>query len=756
MATYLYKWLKQKYLLIKNLQGFSLWHGLLSAVLYVLLIGGEMPILYAQQNKADSLEKLLLTTPLDTQRVNILNQLSFAIYSINPDKSKTYADTSLLLAQKHKFQKGIAQSYVNLGQYHRQKGDFSQALTYLVQGLEIFETIKFTEGIGNTYITIGLINGQQSNFSQAHEYHLKALALYEKQKNIEKIAVCLANIGTTYTLQNEYNLALEYHFKALPMSQLAKDEWREMLCYHNIGTVYSKKNSHDTALIYFNKAIALAKTINIPIGRILIAMGDTYLSQKKYDLAIITLTNSIQSFEKISNKYHLTEANNLVGKAYLSTNQRDSALFFYQKALHLATNIGAKAFRSVAYQGISQYYQQKKQIDSAFFYQSKYIDLRDSIYNEEIYKKATFAKSAYDLNQKQYEIDILQEQHQNEVIIRNLIIVVSILLLLSLAYIFYNSQKIKKVNLLLHQQHLEIQAKTEDIILKSEEIMMQNEELQQQQKEIMTQRELIQTQNENLSMQNIKVSQSILAAHMIQKAILPPQSKIDNLFPENFIYYKPKDVVGGDFYWFEKKEAITIVAAIDCTGHGVPGAFMTLIVNGLMERLVRFTAITTPANLLTDIHIALNNLLQENEEQGGNGMDIAIIFLTDLDKHTKQVMYAGAKNDIFIYQEDTTNLQIIKSNRNSVGGNLNPHQVLFTNHVVNLPANSIVYMGSDGLADQNNLQRMRFSKKRLIQTITNVMHKPLPLQKQEITTELEKFMGKQAQRDDILLLGLRM
>lgn len=710
----------------------------------------------AQQNKADSLEKLLPQQMPDTTRVNVLNQLAFSIYSINPDKSRKYADEALETAKKNNFQTGVGFAYINIGQYYRQKGEFAKALENLTKALEVFERIKHVDGVGNAYITIGLINGQQSNFSQAHEFHMKALKLYESIDAKDKVAVCLSNIGYTYLLQNEHNLALEYYFKSLPISKAANDTWREVLCYNNIGSAYSKKGEYDTALVYFKRSIDLAKVINLPTGRTLIAMGETYLSKKAYQQSLQTLAQALESFEKTSNKYYIAESSNALGKTYLAANQIDSALFFYKKGLSFSQVVGARAFISKAYEGVSKAYNKKNQIDSAYKYQTKFVALKDSIYNEEIFRKTAFAKFAYDLDKKQTEIAILQEQHSKEVVVRNMIIAFAILMIGGSVMMYRNSKKLQKAYNMLNLQNVEIQKKTNEIIVKSDEIMVQNEELQQQQEEIMAQRELIESQNAELSVQNEKISQSILAALTIQKSILSSDSKIRSLFADYFIYYKPKDVVSGDFYWFGKRDNTVVAAAMDCTGHGVPAAFMTMIINGLMERLVLFTPLVTPGELLMELHYALNRLLQQQETGDDNGMDVAIVYMNEATKNSVSIQYSGAKNDIFIVRHETKTLEVIKASRKSIGGKQNIKNEPFANHTLELSKGSYIYMGSDGFADQNNAKRERFGKQRLIDCVTKVMHKSLPEQLDYLTSEMHEFQQGEAQRDDMLLIGLKL
>jgi serine phosphatase RsbU (regulator of sigma subunit) len=327
-----------------------------------------------------------------------------------------------------------------------------------------------------------------------------------------------------------------------------------------------------------------------------------------------------------------------------------------------------------------------------------------------------------------------------------------------------------------YQFEKKLLAQNEEMKIQQEEILTQNEELHQQQEEILTQRDFIEQknreletfnqklqtsenqikqQNRTLSEQNRQMNSSLSAAQTIQKAIMPYQEKLDSLLKDYFVIYQPKDVVSGDFFWLNKIEQQTILITADCTGHGVPGAFMTLIGNTLLDKIIRVWQITQPAQILNRLHEEIGIVLRQAETGNNNGMDIAVICIENIDAQNFKVSYSGAKLPLYYIAKAEEEIQQLNATRKGIGGVQN-ETVLFENHIVNLPKGSLIYMGSDGYIDQNNEKRKRLGEKRFKQILSESKHLPLAQQKQKLEDELAIQMKNTAQRDDILVVGFKL
>lgn len=317
--------------------------------------------------------------------------------------------------------------------------------------------------------------------------------------------------------------------------------------------------------------------------------------------------------------------------------------------------------------------------------------------------------------------------------------------------------------------------RTQELKAANNEILSQNEELQQQQEEVLAQQDFIATKNKELAHTNYKLDSSIRAANNIQQAILPPESKFKELLQDYFIIYQPKDVVSGDFYWLNaitthqhqdtfprpatpavlKEKQKVVLAVVDCTGHGVPGAFMSLIGHMLLDRIVNVLKITNPAKILTRLDQEVLNILSKNWGHSDGGMDMSLVVLEKLADGQTQVDFAGAKNHLIYIDANKATLEEIKGSRKAIGREAN-NPTPFENHRITLPEGSLLYLRSDGFTDQNNTKRRKFGTRRLKQTFEKVHTLTLLEQKVFLNTLLERYMRDTEQRDDILLIGVKL
>jgi ligand-binding sensor domain-containing protein/serine phosphatase RsbU (regulator of sigma subunit) len=325
------------------------------------------------------------------------------------------------------------------------------------------------------------------------------------------------------------------------------------------------------------------------------------------------------------------------------------------------------------------------------------------------------------------------------------------------------------------QQKEELTSQAEHLQTLVNELQETQEELMQQQEELQTQAEMmIQTndelkevhervaiQRDHLQQVNEQVMSSIQYANTIQKAILPSQKKIDKVFPEHFIIYRPKDVVSGDFYWFAhlpKEETnlahdITMIAVVDCTGHGVPGAFMGIIGSTLLNEIVNQKRIFDPAQILEHLHLGVKQAVEKSEGVNTAGMDVCLVCMESGEGDQVKLRFGGAKRDLLYVRARTNTLEKLVADRRSIGSE--PTQA-FTTKEITLEKGSLLYLTSDGYADQNNPLRQKFGSMKLKEVIDQAIVLSLKEQKQVFEKSLHDHQQDAEQRDDITLLGLRL
>ncbi len=316
----------------------------------------------------------------------------------------------------------------------------------------------------------------------------------------------------------------------------------------------------------------------------------------------------------------------------------------------------------------------------------------------------------------------------------------------------------------LAEQNKELQDKNDEISLQRNELENQRNslanlawELQDKNEEITNQRNEIEKQKDLLSLQKKEITDSIMYAKRIQQAVLPLQEQIKELFPEFFIFYRPKSIVSGDFYWATRIDDFRVIAAVDCTGHGVPGGFMSMLGVLMLNEIVVHRKILDPAQVLNQLRQNTISVLHQRGELGdtGDGMDISLCIIDDKNRILK---YSGANNQVIVIQDDVdgkVNFIDLKPDRMPISYHLVMKS--FTTHQIELTDNSTIFMFSDGLIDQfGGDHNKKFQLSRLKSFVSE--HINLPLESQGIALEqfFDSWKGDNYQVDDVLVMGLKV
>jgi len=340
--------------------------------------------------------------------------------------------------------------------------------------------------------------------------------------------------------------------------------------------------------------------------------------------------------------------------------------------------------------------------------------------------------------------------------------------------------------LLQQQEELQIQQdsivqKNENLEQKQQEVLTQNEELRQQQEELQIQRNFVEIQKEKLERHNRRMSanesimkkayqkmrdseqvvrekneqitKSINCALSIQQAILPTDVEMETYFKSYFVLYRPKDIVSGDFYWLHQYRDFVFFAVADCTGHGVPGAFMAILGHSILNEIIREEKIFKPADILSRLDEVIKNSLKQDQNGDQNGMDISLCVYEEK-PNRKTFTFAGAKLPLYVYRDGE--LSIFKGSRKLIGGTFKTKEKNFLNHEIEWHENMTFYLLSDGYQDQNNNERKSLSKTQLQKVLSDIADYPLEMQKIRLEDTLDEWQGDEPQRDDITIMGVRL
>lgn len=253
---------------------------------------------------------------------------------------------------------------------------------------------------------------------------------------------------------------------------------------------------------------------------------------------------------------------------------------------------------------------------------------------------------------------------------------------------------------------------------------------------------------------NLQITDSIRYAETIQKAVLPSMERMNEVLHDYFVIYRPKDIVSGDFYWFSHTADRIYMAVVDCTGHGVPGAFMSMIGSSLLSEIVNVERIYEPNKILEQLHMHVRDSLRQREKKNTDGMDICLISLQATTDYKLEVKYSGAKMPL--YYTENGDLHELKPTKKSIGGmQREPHRV-FEQHTLIMESGEKIYMASDGIIDQNAPNRSKYGSLRLKELLRSNMHRDLQDQHEVLLTSLDEHMKEAPQRDDVTIIGIQI
>jgi serine phosphatase RsbU (regulator of sigma subunit) len=705
----------------------------------------------AQQGKINYLLDELKVARQDTTRIRVYNELAYSYRNTDIKKAQDYAKRGLEIAEKNNFQKGRADALSIFGIIFYRQGKYDSSIVYQEEALEIREKIKDQAGIAISYNSLALLHARRGNYSNALTFHLKALKIREQLSDKKGMAGSYNNIGTVYVNQKQYDLAIDNYEKSLKINQEIRDEAQQATCMANLGNTYMLKKDYKIATEYMFKSLDLANKVSDNYNKTtnFVNLGNTYKEQKKYPLAFKYLNDGIENAKSMGDNEAIAESLQIMAEIHYEQNELDKAIELAQHSLSIARQVGNKERILKNSEILYKVYKAKQDVVRALYYHEMFSSIKDSIaeqVNDNIYAEL---EARFRLEQNQI---LLKEQKQEMELMRQLQVIaeedkkqqqyinigggVIVVLLLVFAMLVYR-------NYLQRQQH-------------ANRLAGLNHELRLQKEEILNQRNLIELQNHELKESNSQIGKSIQAALYIQQGVLPNKQKMDAMLGhEHFTIFHPRNVVSGDFYWVGQLENKVVVAVADCTGHGVPGAFMSIIGSTLLDRIVRLKKIADPATILSNLDEELKIILRKEGSQSDNGMDMGVVMFEKNDIDWQKVTFSGAKIPLRFIRKGNREIEQIQAVNRSVGFT-SKRERSFVNHEIFLEKGSQIYMNSDGYADQDNSQQDRLGTGRFANLLGEYAHLSMHVQKTHLEDNLRIYQGKAPQRDDILVLGLKL
>lgn len=697
--------------------------------------------LSAQLSNVDSLKYLLKKETTDSIILRLNVQLS---NECDETEIHKYAQAAIDLAQKLLQNKNLNSNYKNLflnylgsayndlGFYNRLKGNTDLALELYNKTLSIRERCRDTTGIVLVLNNIASIYYKQGKVTQALNNYNRCLSLQRSSKDKSSAALTLCNIGLVYNDQGLKEKTLSYYMQSLNISKEINDKRSMARALVNLGGVYKILGKSDSSLYFYTQCVKIEEEIGDKdfIPSALYGIASIYSSQNQTDSAIATYNKCLKIIDYLEDKQSLSYTYYALGNVYLSLKNYKKAEEYGLRSLKIAEQIGyPKDIRNAA-ELLYKNYKHQNNIPKALQMHELYIQMRDSINNVETksasikselkyeFAKKTIADSLKNLNEQNIsktKIALQDSELKRQSILRSVLIGGIILVGLFVLF-FYNRYKLTQ-----HQKSI-----------------------------IEKQQQITEAQKKEIEYKSSLITQSIDYAKRIQDAFIQSEVILKEIEKEYFLLNKPKDIVSGDFLWAKKINGNLLFAVADCTGHGVPGAFMSLVSYNLLEQAVDVYNQTEPKNILDNVNVHLQKALKP--AGGAKSYEGMEILLCSLDLQSNLLTFAGCKqrllysNNEFITEHRTDNIVM--------GTNT---ETKFNQFEIKLQKGDVLFLFTDGYPDQKggpNKTKLYYEPFKASLNIKAT--EPLSAKKAFLIQEIERWRGKEEQVDDMLVFGLRV
>jgi serine phosphatase RsbU (regulator of sigma subunit)/Flp pilus assembly protein TadD len=706
-------------------------HKLRFIFLWFFILSGYLA--FSQQHEIDSVMHSLQNVKEDTSRIKTVDKFCKKLnFRGKYDKADSLAHIELAMAQRINYKEGVVASLCTMGESAVDKGEYAKANDLFTKALEVSKDISDKKWEASAYNLLGSVYEVQGNYSKAIELYYNALRIDEALKNPDGIAGSYNNLGRIYDDSHNSQQALESYNKALDLYTSLKDTLKVATVLNNIAIIYDEQQKFSEAMQEFIKALNIYRKLGQKQGEAMAInnIGSIYYYTNKTDTAIAQFNQALKIYTELGNKQGMAMTLGNLADIVGSRGEFDKALDYINKDVVLAKEAGSLNDIEEAELLFYNAYAAKGEEMKALEHYKTYIALRDSVYNKENTKKIIQSEMNYDFEKKQAAEKAEQDKKdaiQKEQAFKQQLIIYFIsgilLLVFGFAIFAYRSYLQKqKANMQLDEKNRKIEGAYTIIEEKNREI-----------------------------------TDSINYAKRIQNAMLPTKELIQSAFPQNFVLFKPKAIVSGDFYFMSKQNGTTFLAAADCTGHGVPGAFMSMIGNEKLNDAVEQSKNT--GEILKLLNRGIKTSLRQSSEADStrDGMDIALIALSyKSSANSCEAQFSGANRPLWLVRKGKTETEEIKATKQAIGGFTGDDET-FEIQNVTLNEGDTFYLFSDGFADQfGGKDGKKLTTKKFRELIVSIQNKSMPEQGKKLDAFIESWKGSKEQLDDILIIGVRV
>lgn len=583
---------------------------------------------------------------------------------------------------------------------------------------------NYKKGIALANNNLGDLYWYKYDFVSSESYYKKAFTLFKTLNDSASIATCYSNMGWIHTNKKEKIDALECHKKALKINKQLNLNKVAAKNLNDIGTCYTELSMYDSAMVNYCHALDIYDALGYKNGSAVIHtnIGEIYSRMGVSWLAIDNLLTSLQYAQEIDNKVYLAHIYSTLSNFYKTDQNYDLAINFSEQSIKASREMDNKTMVNRGYTAISELYALQGNYDKGLEYNLLSQRLSDSVYNEanerlyyEMLKNYESENKLLKIQNLKKDKEITEQKLSQGKKVRLYLLGFGIFVAGFAIFLMRNNKQRERINLELTKVSTLIKEKNEEIM------------------------------------------DSIAYSKRIQDVCLPSEELRTNLFNNSFIFFRPKDIVSGDFYWYTEKDGKRIIACCDCTGHGVPGALMSMIGINSLNRIVNGKGITSTDEILFTLHHEISKTLKQDDQVYINdGIDVSIVCFNS----ENEIEYSGANSPLLIVRKDANNLpQLIEIEPDSLSiGIVNTDETIkYTKQRITLQKEDCIYLFSDGIFDQfGGPEGKKYGSGGLKKLLIQLASYSPEEQKRFIAEEMNQWIAKTEQIDDISIIGIKI
>ena len=707
------------------------------------------PSLYSESGKNENTDSLAYFDSLtqryerEGDRVKLVETLTLkAQYLFNKnnlDNALIEANQALIVALDLGREQYLEKANYLLSQIHIAKGLLYEATDYLYPGFRYSLATKDSSKISWYFLSISEVEEELGRLNNAIENNLMAINFFKESNDSLSLAKIYTSQGAVHTGFENYITAQSYLENAIAILRVYNDSLYLGKSYKALANNYLKQSNYLMAEKHLKKSETYLWKYPTELARTQTTVAELLIDQLKINQAIPLLQSILNTQNQVNDRHGQLYTLMQLGKAYAAQGKYDEAKKYLLQCLKQSESLSIANINRLVYKELSQLEELRGNKTEGYFYLRRYINLTDSLFNIQKISEANRLENISALHQKEKEIQLqkenllLSQAKLNKSRIRQIYMVGFIALLLVLVTVSYVAYKNKyKANILLAEQ-----------------------------------KEKIEKQKNMLEQRSRDITDSLNYARRIQKAVLQTSEQPNEFFDDSFLIFLPKELVSGDFYWLKRFDSQLLFAIADCTGHGAPGAFMSIIGMFGLNQIVSELKETNPGEVLKNLNELFHKSFEQKEgSEIFDGMDIAFCNYNPI---TRELRYAGANiylnivrkssshsaSNIILNQNEAYTLYQVKCERQSIGYMI--EKVNFTTHSIQLEKDDVIYLYSDGYTDQfggPNGKKFRLTEFRNI--LCSIANLPMSKQKDLLLDIYSEWKGNNIQVDDVTVMGIRI